>query len=97
MKLSKWEKLTRKVAYTFLIFTSAIAFLPALSSVYSSYGRYSIYIALLLGVLATIMSFKIALAKSTAYAHIWAIIKLFVLAGAVYSAYLIFAMKYSGI
>jgi len=97
MKLSKWEKLSRKVAYTFLIFISAIAFLPALSSAYSSYGRYTIYIALLLGVLATILSFKIALVKGSAYAHIWAIFKLLVLAGAVYSAYLIFAMKHSGI
>jgi len=97
MNLSKWEKLLRKVAYTFLIFTSAIAFLPSLSSVYSSYGRYIIYIALLLGMLATILSFKIALAKGSAYTHIWAIFKLLVFAGAVYSAYLIFAMKHSGI
>ena len=97
MKLSKWEKLSRKVAYVFLIFTSAIAFLPSLSSTYSSYGGYIIYIALLLGVLATILSFKIALAKGSAYTHIWAIFKLLVLAGAFYSDYLIFSMPHSGI
>ena len=92
-----YEKLIWKVACVILIITSVSLFIPALSVVYFSYARYAIYVAFVLGIIATLLSFKVAVKKGVASGYILATIKFIVLSCIFVIAYTMFAVTHSGI
>ncbi|MFV1872977.1 MAG: hypothetical protein ACMZ64_06635 [Oleiphilus sp.] len=92
-----YEKLIWKVACVILVITSTALFIPALSSVYSAYARYAIYIAFLLGVIATLLNFKVAVQKGGTAGYVLATIKFLVLSTIFAISYTMFAVTHSGI
>jgi len=92
-----YEKLIWKSACVILVITTVALFVPILSGIYFSYGRYAIYVAFVLGVVATILSFKAAAQKGGTSSYVLATIKALAFSGIFAISYTILAVTHSGI
>jgi hypothetical protein len=86
-----------KLGMVTLVITSAALFVPSLSGVYSAYARYTIYLAIVFGVAATILSFKAAVLKKSTSGYVLATIKFLAFSGVSVISYTLFAVTHSGI